>query len=71
MSDEQLAEPTDERARLVLDRYMAAFEQSDMTATLTHLTRLSLFAEPTLFNRFGLPPTMPAGHRLATGDSSQ
>jgi hypothetical protein len=32
VSDEELAEPTDERARRVLDRYMAAFEQSDMPA---------------------------------------
>jgi RNA polymerase sigma-70 factor (ECF subfamily) len=32
MADEDLAEPTDRRARLVLDRYMAAFEQSDMAA---------------------------------------
>lgn len=30
MLDEELAEPTDERARLILDRYMAAFERSDM-----------------------------------------
>jgi RNA polymerase sigma-70 factor (ECF subfamily) len=30
MGDEELAEPTDERARRLLDRYMAAFEQSDM-----------------------------------------
>ncbi|HEY3776061.1 MAG TPA: RNA polymerase subunit sigma-70 [Solirubrobacteraceae bacterium] len=32
VSDEQLAEPTDGRARRVLDRYMAAFEDSDMPA---------------------------------------
>ncbi len=142
MADEELAEPTDERARLVLDRYMAAFEQSDMTTierlladdavlemtgtatwfsgkatcvpfiaaqaigqagdwrmvplpasgqlaiaayhlgegsgyhpfaivvvatTLTHLTRISLFAEPALVSRFGLPPTVSAGHRPGTG----
>ena len=29
---EEIAEPGDERARLVLDRYMTAFEQSDMQA---------------------------------------
>jgi len=29
-ADEDLAEPTDERARSLLDRYVAAFEQSDM-----------------------------------------
>jgi RNA polymerase sigma-70 factor (ECF subfamily) len=136
VTDEELAEPTDERARRLLDRYIAAFEQSDMTAierlladdailemtgtatwfsgkstcvpfiatqaigqtgdwrmvrldangqlaaaayhlgdgggyrpfaivvvatTLTHLTRISLFAEPTLFDRFRLPPTISAG----------
>jgi RNA polymerase sigma-70 factor (ECF subfamily) len=146
LSEQQLTEPTDERARLLLDRYMAAFEQSDMTAierllagdailemtgtatwfsgkaacvpfnaaqaigqagdwrmaplhangqlavaayhlddsgsyrpvaivvvatTLTHLTRITLFAEPALFNRFGLTPTVPAGHRPATGDSNR
>jgi RNA polymerase sigma-70 factor (ECF subfamily) len=32
LSDEDLAEPSDKGARLVLDRYMAAFEQSDMAA---------------------------------------
>ena len=139
LADEELAEPTDGRARLVLDRYMAAFERSDMAAierlladaailemagtatwfsgkatcvpfiaaqaigqagawrmvplhangqlavaayhlgdgdsyhpfaivvlatTLTHLTRISLFAETALFSRFGLPPTLSAGHRL-------
>ena len=141
-ADEELAEPTDERDRQVLDRYMAAFEQSDMTAierlladdailemtgtttwfsgktkcvpfiatqaigqagdwrmipvhangqlaaaayhlddghsyhpfaivvvatTLTHLTRISLFAEPALFSRFGIPPTISARDRLRTG----
>jgi RNA polymerase sigma-70 factor, ECF subfamily len=146
VSDEQLAEPTDEGARVLLDHYMAAFEQSDMAAierlladdailemtgtatwfsgkaacvpfiaaqaigqagdwrmvplhangqlavaayhlddggryqpfaivvvatTLTHFTRISLFAEPTLFGRFGLPPTIPAGHRLGNGDSNR
>lgn len=130
VADEELAEPTDERACLLLDRYMAAFEQSDMTAmerlladdailemtgtttwfsgktkcvpfiatqaigqagdwrmipvhangqlaaaayhlddghsyrpfaivvvatTLTHLTRISLFAEPASFSRFEIP----------------
>jgi RNA polymerase sigma-70 factor, ECF subfamily len=133
MTDEQLAEPTDEQARRVLDRYMAAFEQSDMVAieqllsddavlemtgtttwysgkstcvpfiaaqgigergdwrmvplrangqlaaasyrlgadgshhrfaiivlgtTQTQLTRITLFGEPTLFERFGLPATV-------------
>jgi RNA polymerase sigma-70 factor, ECF subfamily len=142
VADEELAEPTDERARLVLDGYMAAFEQSDMTAmkrlladdailemtgtttwfsgktkcvpfiatqaigqagdwrmipvhangqlaaaayhvddghsyrpfaivvvatTLTHLTRISLFAEPALFSRFGIPPSISAGHRPPEG----
>jgi len=32
LADEDLVEPTDDRARLVLDRYMAAFEQSDVSA---------------------------------------
>jgi RNA polymerase sigma-70 factor, ECF subfamily len=32
ITDEQLADPTDKRARSVLDRYMAAFEQSDIAA---------------------------------------
>ncbi|HEY3941581.1 MAG TPA: hypothetical protein VGL60_03780 [Acidimicrobiales bacterium] len=36
MSDEELAEPTDEGSRRVLERYMAAFEQSDM-ATIERL----------------------------------
>jgi RNA polymerase sigma-70 factor, ECF subfamily len=142
VADEELAEPTDERARLVLDRYMAAFEQSDMTAierlladdailemtgtttwfsgktkcvpfiatqaigqagdwrmipvhangqlaaaayhlddchsyrpfaivvvatTLTHLTRISLFAEPALFSRFEIPPSISGGHRPPVG----
>jgi len=133
VADETLAEPTDERARLVLDSYIAAFEQSDMDAierlladdailemsgtatwfsgkstctpfialqgigqagdwrmipmhangqlavaayrlgdgnvhhpfaivvlatTLTHLTRISLFTEPGMLNRFGLPSTV-------------
>jgi RNA polymerase sigma-70 factor (ECF subfamily) len=135
LADDEFAEPTDPGARRVLDRYMAAFERSDMAAierlladdailemtgtttwfsgkatcgpfiatqaigrvgewrmaplhangqlaaaayrlgerdtyypfaivvvatTSTHLTRISLFAEPTLFPRFDLPPTMPA-----------
>jgi RNA polymerase sigma-70 factor, ECF subfamily len=134
LTDETLAEPTGERAREVLDRYIAAFERSDMEAitrlladeavlemtgtatwfsgkatcvpyiaaaaigrpgdwrltalhangqlaaaayhlgndgtyqpfaivvlatTATHLTRISLFAEPALFDRFGLPPALP------------
>jgi RNA polymerase sigma-70 factor (ECF subfamily) len=142
VADDELAEPTDERARVLLDRYMAAFEQSDMTAierlvaddailemtgtatwfsgkatcvpfiatqaigqpgdwrmvplqtngqlavaayhlgdggsyhpfaivvvatTVTHLTRISLFAEPGLFRRIGLPPDISAGPRLGTG----
>ena len=136
VTEEELAEPTDRRARRVLDRYMAAFERSDMAAierlladdailemtgtatwfsgkatcvpfiaaqaigqagdwrmvplhangqlavaayhlgddatyhpfavvvvatTLTHLTRISLFAEPALFASFGLPPAISAG----------
>jgi RNA polymerase sigma-70 factor, ECF subfamily len=32
LTDDDLAEPTDEGARRVLDRYLAAFEQSDMAA---------------------------------------
>lgn len=36
VADEDLLEPTDARARATLDRYMAAFEQSDMEA----ITRL-------------------------------
>jgi RNA polymerase sigma-70 factor (ECF subfamily) len=36
--DEQLAEPTDECARAVLDRYIAAFERSDITAIERVLT---------------------------------
>jgi len=142
VADEDLAEPTDKRARLILDRYIAAFEQSDMQAierlladdailemgstptwfsgkatcvpfiatqaigqrddwrmipvhangqlaaaayhlgddgtyhpftivvlatTLTHLTRISLFVEPTLFARFDLPRSITAEHRAATG----
>ena len=130
---EEIAEPADERARRVLDRYIAAFEQSDMAAieqlladdailemtgtatwfsgkatcmpfiatgaigqagdwrmlplqangqlaaaayhlgaddtyrpfaivvvatTLTQLTRISLFTEPVLFERFDLPPAI-------------
>jgi RNA polymerase sigma-70 factor (ECF subfamily) len=136
MPVEEIAEPVDAQARLVLDRYMAAFEQSDMRAieelladdailemtgattwfsgkatcvpfiaaqgighpgdwrmiplhangqpaaaayhhgdgnvyhafaivvlacTRSHLTRISLFAEPTLFERFELPATVAAG----------
>ena len=34
---------------------------------LTHLTRISLFAEPALFSRFGIPPSISAGHRLRAG----
>lgn len=134
MTDDDLAEPTDDGARRVLDRYIAAFEQSDvaaieqlladdavldMTGTTTwfsgkatcvpfiaaqaigrngdwrmvpinangqlataayrrddngthsafaivvlattsrQLTRISLFTDTTLFDRFELPPTMP------------
>jgi RNA polymerase sigma-70 factor (ECF subfamily) len=132
---EEIAEPSDQRARLVLDRYLTAFEQSDMQAierlladdavlemtgtttwfsgkatcvpfiaaqaigqagdwrmipllangqlaaaayhlgndgyrpfaivvlatTLTHLSRIALFAEPGLFDRFDLPATIAAG----------
>jgi RNA polymerase sigma-70 factor, ECF subfamily len=135
VADEQLVEPTDERARLILDRYIAAFEQSDMEAmerlladdavlemtgtttwfsgkatcvpfiatqaigrpgdwrmvplhangqlavaayhlddrhsyhpfaivvlasSVTHLTRITLFAEPALFSRLGQRPGLPA-----------
>jgi len=133
--DDQFAEPTDEGARRVLDRYMAAFERSDMaeierllvddailemsgtktwfsgketcvpyiaaqaighpgdwrmipihangqlaaaayllgeggvylpfaivvvSTTSTHLTRISLFTDPTLFTRFDLSATLTA-----------
>jgi RNA polymerase sigma-70 factor (ECF subfamily) len=136
LTDDGLAEPTGDAARRVLDRYLAAFEQSDMAAierlltddavlemtgtttwfsgkatcvpfiatqaigragdwrmvpllangqlaaagyhrgddgayhpfavvvlatTSTHVTRISLFADPALFPRFDLPPTLPAG----------
>lgn len=136
LTDDCLAEPTDDPARRVLDRYLAAFEQSDMAAierlltddavlemtgtttwfsgkatcvpfiatqaigragdwrmvpllangqlaaaayhrgddgayhpftvvvlatTSAHVTRISLFADPALFPRFDLPPTLPAG----------
>jgi RNA polymerase sigma-70 factor (ECF subfamily) len=134
LSDDDLAEPTDEGARSVLDRYLAAFERSDMDAlvelladeaelemtgtttwfsgkatcvpyiaaqaigrsgdwrmlplhvngqlggaayhragrdyqpfaivvlgtTATHLTRISLFADPGLFTSFDLPSTLTA-----------
>ena len=134
LSDEDLAEPSDPGARRVLDRYMAAFAQSDMAAlerllaedaalemtgtttwfsgratcvpylsafaigspgdwkmaglhangqlgaaayrrgedgsyhpfaivvlatTATHLTRISLFADPALFTHFDLPAVLP------------
>jgi RNA polymerase sigma-70 factor, ECF subfamily len=133
LADDQFAEPADERARRVLDRYMAAFERSDMAeierllvddavlemtgtttwfsgkatcapfisaqaighpgdwrmiplhangqlaaaayhlgetgtyhsfaivviaTTSTHITRISLFAEPELFTQFDVPATM-------------
>jgi RNA polymerase sigma-70 factor (ECF subfamily) len=136
LTDDDLAEPTDDGARRVLDRYLAAFEQSDVAAierlladgsvlemtgtttwfsgkvtcvpfiaaqaigrpgdwrmvpllangqlaaaayhggddgayhpfavvvlatTSTHVTRISLFADPALFPHFDLPLTMPAG----------
>ena len=139
---DDIAEPSDACARLILDRYMTAFEQSDMQAleqlladdailemtgtttwfsgkatclpfiatqaighpgdwrmvplrangqlaaaayhssdddayhafaivvlayTRTHLTRISLFAAPTLFGGFELPATVAAGQRFATG----
>jgi RNA polymerase sigma-70 factor, ECF subfamily len=135
LTDDELAEPTDDRARRVLDGYLAAFEQSDMNAierllaadavlemtgtttwfsgkatclpyiaaqaialagdwrmvalaangqlgagayhrgddgayhpfavavlstTTAHITRISLFADPALFPRFDLPPTLRA-----------
>jgi RNA polymerase sigma-70 factor (ECF subfamily) len=135
LSDEDLAEPSDKGARHVLDRYMAAFEQSDMATlerlladdaalemtgtatwfagkatcvpylsafaigssgdwemvglhangqlgaaayhrgndgryhpfavvvlatTATHLKRITLFADPALFARFGLPAVLPS-----------
>ena len=31
-----------------------------LSTTPTHLTRISLFAEPAAFDRFGLPPIVPA-----------
>jgi RNA polymerase sigma-70 factor, ECF subfamily len=37
--EDDLAEPTDEAARRVLDRYLAAFEQSDMAAMADLLTQ--------------------------------
>ncbi len=136
LAEDGFAEPTDEGARRVLDRYMAAFERSDMAeieillvddailemtgtttwfsgkatcvpfiaaqaighagdwrmiplhangqlaaaayllggdgvyqpfaivvvaTTSTHLTRITLFAEPALFTLFDLPPTMHVG----------
>jgi RNA polymerase sigma-70 factor, ECF subfamily len=135
LADDELAEPTDERARRLLDRYIAAFERSDMAeiqqllgddavlemtgtttwfsgkatcvpfitahaigragewrlvplhsngqlaaaayrlddrnsyhpfaivvlaTSLTHVTRITLFAEPGLFSRFGQPPELSA-----------
>jgi RNA polymerase sigma-70 factor (ECF subfamily) len=135
INEEDLAEPSDEGARRVLDRYMAAFEHSDMAAlerllaedaalemtgtttwfsgkatcvpyisafavgspgdwkmvglyangqlgaaayhrgsdgcyhpfavvvlatTATHLKRISLFTDPALFTRFGLPEALPS-----------
>ena len=134
VTDDSLAEPTDTGARRVVDRYLAAFEQSDVAAierlltddailemngtttwfsgkatcvpfiaaqaigqagdwrmiplrangqlaaaayqrgddstyhpfalvvlatTSAHITRISLFADPALFRRFDLPPTLP------------
>jgi RNA polymerase sigma-70 factor, ECF subfamily len=38
-----------------------------VATTLTHLTRISLFAEPALFSRFGIPPSISAGHRPPEG----
>ena len=142
VTDEQLVEPTDEHARQILDRYMDAFERSDVEAiarlladdsilemtgtatwfsgkatcvpfitaqaigqagdwrmvpvhangqlavgayrldesgsylpftivvlatTVTHLTRITLFSDPALFNRFDLPPTIPGGEIRGTG----
>jgi RNA polymerase sigma-70 factor (ECF subfamily) len=133
LSDDELAEPTDKGARQVLDRYLAAFESSDLAemerlladdavleligttswysgkatcvpfiaaqaigrpgdwrmvtlhacgqlaagayhkgndrayhpfaivvlaTTSTHITRISLFAQPALFPSFDLPPTL-------------
>jgi RNA polymerase sigma-70 factor (ECF subfamily) len=37
-----------------------------LATTLTHLTRISLFVEPTLFGRFDLPPVITAERCLAT-----
>lgn len=31
-----------------------------LASSLTHLTRITLFAEPALFSRFGQPPELPA-----------
>jgi RNA polymerase sigma-70 factor (ECF subfamily) len=136
LTDDDLAEPTDDGARRVLDRYLAAFQQSDLaaierlladdamlemtgtttwfsgkamcvpfiaaqaigragdwrmvplrangqlaaaayhrgdpgayhpfavvvlTTTSEHITRISLFCDPSLFPRFDLPPKLPAG----------
>jgi RNA polymerase sigma-70 factor (ECF subfamily) len=135
VTDDDLAEPTEDGARRVLDSYLAAFEQSDIDAierlladdavlemtgttswfsgkstcvpyisaqaigragdwrmvplaangqlgacayhlgdddayhpfavvvlatTTKHISRISLFADPSLFPRFALPPTLPA-----------
>jgi RNA polymerase sigma-70 factor (ECF subfamily) len=37
-----------------------AFAIVVLATTRTHLTRITLFAEPALFNRFGQPPELPA-----------
>jgi hypothetical protein len=39
----------------------AAFAIVVVATTSTHLTRIWLFSEPTLFALFDLPPTMRAG----------
>lgn len=139
LSDADIAEPTDEQARRVLDQYIAAFERSDaagierllandavlemtgtstwfsgkatcapyiaeqaighpgdwmavplrangqlaaaayhrgpdeayhafaivvLATTRTHLSRITLFGDPELFRRFGLPPVQPGRRPL-------
>jgi RNA polymerase sigma-70 factor, ECF subfamily len=53
LSDQDLAEPTDKGARQVLDRYMAAFAQSDMPALerlLAEDAALEMTGTPTWFS---------------------
>ena len=48
------------------DAYQA-FAIVVLAATRTHLTRISLFAAPMLFEGFDLPATVAAGHSFGTG----